>query len=369
MSPGPASGTGPAPRTTTGSFPNPTPAEPALGLRAFWYVAAPSRDLRVGQVRAVPVLDERLALFRDEDGRPVALADRCLHRSAPLSAGRVEGGRLRCGYHGWLYDGRGRVVEAPALGPGAPCPAWREASAWPTLEQDGYVYVRLRPDGPEELRPFPIPHLGEFGWGHVRLVNQFPADLPSCVENFVDVPHTAFVHPGIFRSPRGERLQADVSRSAGTVTVVYRGERANLGPFSRFLNWAGGEIGHVDRFLMPNVTSVAYDFGGGRHLVITSQAVPVAPAETRVHTDLTYRLGAVTRLAGPVVRRLAQRVIDQDIRVLAGQRKVLERDDTVFTATPADVVPRLIESILGELQAARDPRALPARTTRIELWV
>ena len=46
-----------------------------------------------------------------DDGKPNVLRDRCMHRAAPLSKGRVEGGCVRCPYHGWLYDAAGDVVE------------------------------------------------------------------------------------------------------------------------------------------------------------------------------------------------------------------------------------------------------------------
>ena len=99
--------------------------------------------------------------------------------------------------------------------------------------------------------------------------------MTSCVENFIDVPHTVFVHPGIFR----------VARDGGRVEVTFLGETENLGWFRRFLNPRGGVIEHVDRFFAPNLTSVEYRFGPRRHLFITSQSVPVTPDRTRVATD------------------------------------------------------------------------------------
>ena len=346
-----------------------SPPEPVLDVRMFWYVLADVRELGRSTVIARTVLDEPIAVFRDDGGRAVALRDRCLHRNAPLSAGRVTGGRLRCGYHGWLYDGDGRVVEVPSLGPGAPRTPCGRAPAYPVCEQDGYVYARLADVRAGEARPFPIPHLGERGWGHVRLVNRFPSTVTNCVENFVDVPHTAFVHAGLFRSRRGERLRARVVRAHGTVRVTYQNERRNLGAFAWFSNPAGREISHTDTFFMPNVTCVEYGFGDDRRFVITSQSVPVSHDETIVYTDLTFRYGAWTRPAAPVVRWLAQRVIDQDVRILGRQRAAIRRSGERFTHTPVDIIHVWIESIRGELAAGRDPRRLPERSADVEFWV
>ncbi|WP_397317766.1 Rieske 2Fe-2S domain-containing protein [Phormidium nigroviride] len=43
-------------------------------------------------------------MFRPENGQAATLRYRCLHRSSPLSAGKVCSGALQCHYHGWLYN-------------------------------------------------------------------------------------------------------------------------------------------------------------------------------------------------------------------------------------------------------------------------
>jgi phenylpropionate dioxygenase-like ring-hydroxylating dioxygenase large terminal subunit len=332
-------------------------------------VLADSRELGPGTALARRVLDEPLVVFRDARGRAVALRDRCVHRNAPLSAGVVVGGRLRCGYHGWLYDGEGRVVEVPSLGPSGCGLARRSARGYTVRERDGYVYVRLSDTHDGEFEPFPMPHSGEPGWRRVRLVNRFASSVTNCAENFVDIPHTAYVHAGIFRSQRNERLQAWIVRTEGSVRVTYRNERRNLGWFAWFLNGSDREITHTDSFFMPNVTCVEYGFGRGRHLVITSQCVPVTADETLVYTDRAFRYGAWSRLATPVVRWLAQRIIDQDVSILGRQMEGIRRYGPEFTNTPADLIHVFIGSIRRELAERRDPRLLPTRSQEVEFWV
>ncbi|HYN84075.1 MAG TPA: Rieske 2Fe-2S domain-containing protein [Pyrinomonadaceae bacterium] len=87
------------------------------GVTRFFHPVLPARKLKDKPVRVV--LDGRAhALFRDSRGRAAALLDRCPHRFAPLSAGRVRpDGRLACPYHGWNFDaeGRGRSPSQPSL--------------------------------------------------------------------------------------------------------------------------------------------------------------------------------------------------------------------------------------------------------------
>src|SRR5258705_4663614 len=67
-----------------------------------WYVASWAEDL-VAQPVARRICNEPIVLYRDASGRACALIDRCCHRGAPLSAGRVSSEGLQCGYHGLVF--------------------------------------------------------------------------------------------------------------------------------------------------------------------------------------------------------------------------------------------------------------------------
>src|SRR5207302_6784614 len=83
--------------------------------RRFWYPACPSAALRRRPV-GITLMDTPIVLFRDGDGDPRALVDRCPHRNVPLSLGRVRSdGCLECMYHGWRFDGQGHCAGVPGL--------------------------------------------------------------------------------------------------------------------------------------------------------------------------------------------------------------------------------------------------------------
>ena len=90
-------------------------------LRNAWYVAAWGEEIGSAPLGRT-LLGEPVVLYRGADGKAVALADRCCHRGLPLSMGRVEGDRIRCGYHGLVFDPQGICVEVPGqpkIPPGA----------------------------------------------------------------------------------------------------------------------------------------------------------------------------------------------------------------------------------------------------------
>jgi phenylpropionate dioxygenase-like ring-hydroxylating dioxygenase large terminal subunit len=338
-----------------------------MNLNDFWYVVALSRDLKANQPIARTVLDEWLVIFRDENGQAVALRDRCMHRNSRLSPGKLKQSRLQCPYHGWEYDRTGQVVAVPAEGDYFQANPARCAKRYQTCEQDGYVYVRL--SDVEDVQPFAMPNYGETGWETVRVINRFANNVVNCAENFIDIPHTVSVHPGVFRVPRRQRLEMLLERSQGTVTATYENETDNLGWYRRFLNPGGAAIQHVDRYFMPNVTSVEYNLGQNRRCFITSQSIPETANSTLVYTDVTYNYGLWNKLARPFVWWTAQHIIGQDIEILRTQGETIEKYGTQFANTPADTIHVFVESIWRALERGEDPRSLPDQSTHIKFWV
>src|SRR6202035_976716 len=83
-------------------------------LRNAWYVAAWSDGVREGKRVPPSAKTELIVLYRKADGAVAAIADRCAHRFAPLSMGKIVGGdRIQCPYHGLEYDGSGACVRNP----------------------------------------------------------------------------------------------------------------------------------------------------------------------------------------------------------------------------------------------------------------
>jgi len=83
-------------------------------LRRYWQPVALVDELQGARpIKAVRVFGENLVLFRQSDS--YGLIERhCPHRGADLAYGRLEDGGLRCAFHGWLLDDKGRCLETPA---------------------------------------------------------------------------------------------------------------------------------------------------------------------------------------------------------------------------------------------------------------
>lgn len=139
-------------------------------LRTFWQPVYRSADLAPGYAVPVRIMREDLALYRDEPspssgassngsaaptnaGTTHLLSLHCAHRGAPLNVGDVEGTTIRCGYHGWRYDGGGLCVEPP--GEDDSTAGTVRLRGYPTREYLGLIFAYLGEGEPPPLRRFP----------------------------------------------------------------------------------------------------------------------------------------------------------------------------------------------------------------------
>lgn len=339
-----------------------------ITYKNYWYIAAKSSDLKQNEVIHRTILDEWLAIFRDQNNEVVVLQDRCIHRNYQLSRGRVHNGQLQCGYHGWVFNNKGELTHIPSEGEAGKKVGNRCAKKYSVKEVDDLIFVCL--DYKEELNlsPFRMPHYKDPGFVTVRLFNVFNNNVLNCAENYVDVPHTVFVHNGIFRTQMNQEITAEVTRENGSVHVDYFGEKNNLGWFSWFLNPSKAPIIHRDSFYSPNITSVQYKFGN-KEFWITSQCIPIDDKTTYVYTDLTFKFGFLGKLAAPIVKYQGQSVIDQDIEALNNQMKVINKYGTDFSNSSADVIHVMIESLREAIDKNIDPRSLPVKNNRLKFWI
>lgn len=139
-----------------------------LGLRNYWYPVLQSEELGIDAPVGFKCLGEALVAWRDEAGAPHVLADRCPHRGAMLSAGRVLDGDLQCIWHGLRFDGDGRCTLIPWEAEDSRLKDEISAAAYPAQELGGYVWaylgdpVRFPPPALEDAVPEELNKPDEF---------------------------------------------------------------------------------------------------------------------------------------------------------------------------------------------------------------
>src|SRR5262245_29417114 len=115
----------------------------AVALRHCWQPVARLEDLKNGPQRAV-LLGEALAVFLTESGEVAVVTDRCAHRGASLSMGKVCGDAIQCPYHGWEWAGHdGACIRIPSLADQRQIPPRARIPSYPCRVHWGLVWTTL----------------------------------------------------------------------------------------------------------------------------------------------------------------------------------------------------------------------------------
>ena len=299
-------------------------------------------------------MDTPLTVFRGAGGAPAVLFDRCAHRNYPLSLGRVtDDGGLECGYHGWTYDGAGQCMRIPGLVSGrTPVADTRDVPSHAAVEQDGIVWAWGEPDAEPTRRPFTLPAVDGPGAGEVILRCDLECTLHASLENALDVPHTAFLHRGIFRGGTPRPITAVRRPVDDGVEVQYVGEPVGMGPL-RLPEGAGHTFDHWDRFLLPSIAQIEYAVEGWFRLVNTIVHLPMSPFRTRAWFIVRFQSRLPAALVRAVVWQRGKQILRQDARALARQtERVRSLGGEHYTSTELDLLGNAIWHLLRHAERA-----------------
>lgn len=191
-------------------------------IRNTWYVAMWSADLDVGKLVARTILNEPLVFFRKEDGSVAAISDRCSHRFAPLSMGKLlAGDRVQCVYHGLEFGADGKCVKNPHGNCTIPSAAHLRSYAVVERHTLLWVWMGDKPPDPATIPDYgclddrPALHISKPGYLKVQ------ANYELVVDNLLDLSHTSYVHAGILGN--ADTVEADIKvEQKGDVVAVSR---------------------------------------------------------------------------------------------------------------------------------------------------
>ena len=162
-------------------------------LRNYWQPIALVDELGGPRpVRPVTVLGENYVLFRNAKNQYGLLDRNCPHRGADLAYGRWEDGKLRCVFHGWLFDVEGKCLETPAEPQGSRlCDHIRQRS-YPVVERSGILFAWLgagEPSAFPHFDCFTAPSAYTFAFKGYWDCNWLQA-----LEVGIDPAHASFLH-------------------------------------------------------------------------------------------------------------------------------------------------------------------------------
>lgn len=328
-----------------------------MNLEYYWYPIAESAALHRRPLARL-LFGVPLVLMRDESGEIGILLDRCPHRHAPLSAGRLRDDMLECPYHGWRFDRRGFCQRLPGLE--LPLQTKPIATVFAAQEQQGLIWACLH----SPIAPSVMPQDSDVAIDRFILSDTIQSTMELAAENFLDGLHTHFVHHGWVRRDSGrQRISATVRRLPNGVEAHYVGEQPQNGLLSRLFEPSRAES--FGRFILPNVAEIEYRSTDGLTLKVTTYLTPETDDRLRVHAIVSTRCGVWPAwIKHWVLRRLFQKILRQDANILAlQQRNIRCHAKAQFLDTPLDLLGPHIRSLL----AGREVRTLDDKGRRVEI--
>jgi len=185
-------------------------------VRNAWYVAAWDHEIDRTLRRRI-ILDEPIVLFRTIDGKAVALEDRCCHRQAPLSMGKLVGNIVHCPYHGLQYDPSGACVKIPSQDR---VPPSAKVKSYPVVEKNHWIWLWM--GDPAKADPGKIEDFywldhpkWRFGGNYLHV----EANYLLLVENLLDTTHLPFLHPDTLGTDAFARSEFEVARDGDRIRV------------------------------------------------------------------------------------------------------------------------------------------------------
>jgi len=193
-------------------------------IRDAWYCAGLAEVLKVDLLLPITMLGEPVVLYRQADGSAAALADRCPHRFAPLSMGKICEGQVQCGYHGLRFEAAGHCSHNPH-GDGS-IPKAAKVRAYPVLERHGAIWVWMGEAA--QADPAQLPDFSDtderMAWTRVQGYLHVKAHYQLLIDNLLDLSHVPFLHPFLSGSePPPPEFRPDIrmEQQGDAVTAIH----------------------------------------------------------------------------------------------------------------------------------------------------
>ena len=339
-------------------------------LRRYWHPVAGVAEMEDRWTKRVRILGEDLVLFKDRGGRFGLIGEACPHRRASLAYGIPTENGIRCPYHGWMFDGRGRCIEQPNEPEGSNFKDKIATSGYPVDELGGLLWAYLGP------QPAPlIPRYDGFvDAPAIRHVGQavIPCNWLQIMENSVDAVHTEWLHGKLYEFIRekdnikvaGAKHHLKIAFDEFPFGIIKR--RMMEGQTEDCEDW---KVGHP--LVFPNILEVGS--GGGAWKQHTFQIrVPIDDTNTQHWWFHAY----IPREGTPVAPHLLDRVpvfdvpyLDadgefmlqythvQDIMAWITQGPIADRTQEFLNSTDRGVTMyrALLRRELAKVEAGEDP--------------
>ena len=277
-----------------------------------WYAVLESKEVPSNKPVGVIRMGEKLVFWRDSRGQVICQRDRCAHRGAAPSTGKVVGDRVECPFHGLQYDAFGRCQLIPANGRITPVPERFQVHTYPTQEAHGFIWLWWG-EGREDLPPLPWFDDLDDDFPYATYKDHWTVHYSRAIENQLDVAHLPFVHYNTIGRGGRTLIDGPVTRLENDRLRVWVYNRVDDGSAPRQTqDIPEPETPALLHFHFPNLWQNRL----GENMRVTLAFVPVDEENTKLYLRFYGRFVRV-----PALDRLFCRLSNLGNRIILGQDK------------------------------------------------
>ena len=320
----------------------------------FWYPVARASSLKTGSLLPVSFAGEPIVLVRTQAGAVFALEDRCAHRQLPLHRGVVRGEQLQCGYHGWCYDGTGRLARIPYLADGGKMPAAaRHVRHYPCREAYGLIFVF--PGAGEKADTVPLPAIPEWNTPEYRTMyfeRTLKCHYTFMHENLMDMNHQ-FLHRSLMGSIQPVMLNYRTGTNWTEAEYKFEGGKQHVGA-DFFVMGGKSEQSAVERDYELMIIRTNYPhqeltvYRAHSEIPAIRLWASYVPLDAEQRTNRSFGILNVRRpktplilsMAWPIVGYFARSVFEQDRMAVEAEQRAWDEQGADWNA---EVSPVLLE--------------------------
>ena len=317
-----------------------------------WYPVYYLEDLDKSKPTPFTLLDRNIVIWWEQKAECWRVfEDKCPHRLAPLSEGRIASdGLLECPYHGWAFSGSGNCKRIPQQIEGKTASKRACVASLPTTARQGLLFVY--PGQPENATKTQVPLVDLLeespeDWVCLNTFRDLPYDALTLLENVLDASHVPYTH---HRSV-GNRANSGVVE----LEVLESGKQGFKGTWEE--GPRRGKLGRQDTtFIAPglmwhDLTSKQF----GRTLTVV-YATPIRKGECRVFARLPFQFASklpslFIKLMPRWYSHIGQNAVLEDDQIfLHHQERYLEEAGGSANFAKACYLPTLADRFVSQLR-------------------
>jgi phenylpropionate dioxygenase-like ring-hydroxylating dioxygenase large terminal subunit len=335
-------------------------------LKNRWYVAALSKELREDQPLGRVICGEPVVFYRNLNGSPIALEDRCCHRQTKLSLGTIEGNDLRCRYHGLKFNSDGTLIEIPSQ---KSIPEGAGVKAYPVIEDQNYIHIFIgEPSGANLQSHYRHENLSMPHWTSMQAQFSAKCSWRLLVDNLMDFTHVPWSHKNTIGASGLEATNEQKTERDHDEHVRLSRILRNIDPAPAHIK-AFGYNGKVDRWQIVDFAPPSYmaltvgvakagtgmKSASGENLMLDRRTLHIATPETEATTHYfwttMHERGSLTDDQEQLIYDQSVETFHEDLLILEAQQERYT-DDIPRVDLAADTalfqVRRVLDRLIGE---------------------